>query len=481
MEPILTQDVIINWAQNQDTVLPQLKINISDLAYELLNKENMWRILGTRSRVQMIPILTILYVLWSLLSFPYNRITLQSCLKGENNSTHVRPAQETQAILGPVFGDDYIRQWQNGTKAHDAEVISAYEVTSYIREIMGKGNGTMWRIQCPDSIATRYGSLQATTQNDKHIKYIFTVDLYQAIAVLPSLLGSIVQTIRFLGPKQCAVSFVEGRSTDGTYQILAALQDELERLGAVFYMTTSDVSPHDGKQDRFGGLALLRNLALAPLVMDKASFSPDAQVVFLNDIYLCPHDILELLYQQKIQHATMTCGMDWSHSGAIFYDIYVARSIVGETFWQIAQDGGWHFSGNLFWADRATHAKYHNHQPFQVYACWNGGAVISAKPILERRIKFRRNGEGECYMGEPTLFAKDLWRLGLGRIQVVPSVNVGYDNGTEEAKDLHGRVEDHLNMTSGDLQTELVEWQDSPPSLVKCMEQFHEPYWVPST
>lgn len=314
-----------------------------------------------------------------------------------------------------------------------------------------------------------------------HIKYIFTVDLHQAISVLPTLLGSIVQTIRFLGPKQCAVSFVEGRSTDGTYQILAALQDELERLGATFYLTTSAMNPQDGTQDRFEGLALLRNLALAPLIMDKANFSSDAQIIFLNDVYLCPHDILELLFQQTRQHATMTCGMDWSHRGAIFYDIYVARSLVGETFWQIAQDGRWHFAANLFWADRATRAKYESHQPFQVYACWNGGAVIAAGPILERRIRFRRNGEGECYMGEPTLFAKDLWRLGLGRIQVVPDVNVEYDSGTEEARDLHGRVEDRLDMTSGELQTEVVEWQDEPPSLVKCMEQFHEPYWVPST
>lgn len=84
-------------------------------------------------------------------------------------------------------------------------------------------------------------------------------------------------------------------------------------------------------------------------------------------------------------------------------------------------------------------------------------------------------------MGEPTLFAKDLWRLGLGRVQVVPTVNVAYDSRTEEAKDLHGRVEDYLNMTSVDFQNELIEWQDSPRSLVKCMEQFHEPYWVPST
>ena len=346
---------------------------------------------------------------------------------------------------------------------------------------MGGGNGITWRIQCSLSIAARYDSLQTTTADDGRIQYLFALDLYQAILVLSTLLGSMIQTMRFLGPKRCAISIVEGRSTDGTYQILAALQDEVERLGAIFYMSTSDVSPQDGKQDRFEGLAYLRKLALAPMVMNAPKYSPDAQVIFLNDIYLCPHDILELLYQQKMQHATMTCGMDWSHGGAIFYDIYVARSIVGETFWQVAQDGGWQFSANLFWADRRTRAKYLRHQPFQVYACWNGGAVISARPIMERQIQFRRNVEAECYMGEPTLFAKDLWRLGLGRIQVVPSVNVGYDNRTEEAKDMHGRVEDHLNMTRGDSQSEPVQWQESPPSLVKCMAQFHQPYWVPST
>ena len=449
----------------------------------------MRRIQKLRISVQFVLVLTVISLLWVLFSIVHDRASpnlfqydhddtiLRSCLKEGNKSDIVRAAKEAQATLGPVFEDDYIQQWRNGTKPHDTNTLSAQEVMTYTKEIMGVGNGTMWRLQCPNSIAARYDLM---TENDGRIQYLFAVDLYQAISVLPTLLGSIVQTIRFLGPRRCAVSFVEGRSTDGTYQILAALKVELEQLGVVFYMSISDVGPQDGKQDRFEGLAWLRNLALAPLVMDKAKFSLDAQIVFLNDVYLCAHDVLELLYQQKMQHATMTCGMDWSHGGAIFYDIYVARSIVGETFWQIAQDGGWHFSGNLFWADRQTRAKYLDHQPFQVYACWNGGAVISAKPIMERRIRFRRNMEGECYMGEPTLFAKDLWRLGLGRIQVVPIVNVGYDNRTEQAKDLHGRVEDHLNMTSGDLQTELVQWQDSPPSLVKCMAQFHEPYWVPS-
>ena len=434
--------------------------------------------------LELISFLAILFLLRSSFPLVHNDApALKSCSKDEENYPKtLRTGQETQVTLGTGLDDNHIQQWKNGTKPHRIDdTLSAQEVTTYVRDIMGAGNRTMWRMQCSTPIAARYDSLRATTGTHGRIQYFFAIDLYQSIAVIPTLLGAIIQAIRFLGPGRCAVSIVEGRSTDGTYQVLTALQNEVEKLDAEFYISTSDVSPKDGPQDRFEGLAFLRNLALTPLIMNKVKYSSDAQVIFLNDIYLCPHDILELLYQQKMQNATMTCGMDWAVGGDNFYDIYVARSIVGETFWQVPQDGGWQFSGNLFWADQQTSAKYKSHQPFQVYACWNGGVVISARPILERRIRFRRNVEGECHMGEPTLFAKDLWRLGLGRIQVVPTVNVDYDNRTEEVKDRHGRVEDHLNMTSGALQTEPVHWQKSPPTLVKCMPTFEEHYWVPST
>jgi alpha-1,3-mannosyltransferase len=34
----------------------------------------------------------------------------------------------------------------------------------------------------------------------------------------------------------------------------------------------------------------------------------------------------------------------------------------------------------------------------------------------------------ECYISEPTLFYKDIWYKGFGRIAVVPSVNMRYDD-----------------------------------------------------
>ena len=387
-----------------------------------------------------------------------------------------------QAPLAAAEEPEYVKAWRKGPEAHDKDVLNSSQVTTFLQAITNNDRASSPGSACPTTIGSRYDTLKGL---DEKIQYYFALNLHQAIQVLPLLLRAIFEAVRFLGPTQCAISIIEGRSTDGTFNVVEAYKHELEKLGVEFYLSTNEIDPKDGKQDRMEGLAFLRNMALAPLVISPDLYSPDVQIIFLNDITICPHDILEMVYQQKKQNATMTCGMDWSSQGATFYDIYVARSIVGESFWQVAQDGLWHFSSNLFWADRESRAKFDNHQPFQVYSCWNGGAIIAGAPIVQQKIQFRRNNAtiDECYMGEPTLFAKDLWRLGLGRIQVVPSVNVIYGEETElnVVKELRGRVEGIVNVSDETLQTERVQWQASPPSLVKCMPQLHAPYWVPST
>ncbi|KAI9778048.1 MAG: hypothetical protein M1835_005082 [Candelina submexicana] len=381
----------------------------------------------------------------------------------------------------------YIQEQQEQPKP--GEVTSTgIEVVKYVDAIMNPEKSSLERLPCRASIGARYNPLR-TRSVGRHskIRYFFALDLYQVLHQLPTLMGSIIQTIRFLGPSSCALSIVEGRSQDGTAAVLKALKAEIEALGATYHYVANDLNPMAEGGDRMGALAILRNEALAPLIKSPKSYSTDANIIFLNDVGICPHDILELLYQHSLQHAHMTCGMDWMNTGEIFYDIYIARSLVGETFFQIAQDGLWKFASNLFWADRTARRKYDGHHPFQVYACWNGGAVISAAPVIEQRIAFRKSAEGECFMGEPTLFCKDLWRLKMGRIQVVPTVNVGYSdnaeklNNTQIIKDQHGWVEDHVDVENEAPQVEMIEWQKDPPSLVKCMVVFHEPYWVPST
>lgn len=133
-------------------------------------------------------------------------------------------------------------------------------------------------------------------------------------------MGSIVEAIRFLGPQNCALSIVEGRSTDGTFEILNLLQENLTEAGIKYYFQSSDINPN---QNRIQALADLRNLALKPLRDNFDRFSQDATVIFLNDVSICMEDILELIHQRIFQEADMTCAMDWTYVGSdpTFYDV----------------------------------------------------------------------------------------------------------------------------------------------------------------
>ncbi|KAF9701769.1 hypothetical protein EKO04_000416 [Ascochyta lentis] len=189
-------------------------------------------------------------------------------------------------------------------------------------------------------------------------------------------------------------------------------------------------------------------------------------------------DILELLHQRKQQGADQTCAMDWTYVGdnPTFYDVWIARGMTGDSFFKIPEDGSWDFAWNLFWNDDKARSRLTATKPFQVFACWNGVTSFTAKPLLDGLIRFRAHGPGECFQGEPKLFAKDMWANGYGKIAVVPSVNVEYsDEATRKIKALKGYVARHVANEGDDGR---IEWETKPPEKVKCMLDYHHQTFV---
>jgi alpha-1,3-mannosyltransferase len=304
-----------------------------------------------------------------------------------------------------------------------------------------------------------------------------------------------VEVIRFLGPKSCALSIIEGNSEDGTGEVLAALRPELEALGTTYYFSTSDINPKEG--NRIEKLARLRNMALQPIFDNNThnnttttrrfSASANTTVIFLNDVAICAEDILELAHQRTFLEADMVCGMDWTYVGRdpTFYDVWIARTLHnGDSFFEIPPDGSWDRAWNLFWNDPdGAQERFRAHQPFQVFSCWNGGAVFGAAPLIEKGIRFRaprkKEGGGECHQGEPQLFCKDLWFHGYGKIAVVPTVNLEYsDEAAKMIKEAKGYTSRWVS--APEWRDEGIEWQREPPEKVKCMavyeDQFFEPW-----
>jgi len=406
---------------------------------------------------------------------PYTLTGVDANDRDQNGSTSATDPHK------PTYQGNWVTTWDDLKPGSPEHLQNA---PKYISSIMDLANNELPRLACPrlPDPHPRYEYLKpkpsSRSQLSSKKKYFFTLDLYQCVEILPSLLGAVVEAIRFLGPEYSVLSIVEGRSNDGTYEILKTLKEEMDDLGVEYHLGTNDMDPKMEGGDRIAMLADLRNQALEPLYAHAGKYSRDAIVLFINDISLCVDDILELVHQKALQGADMTCAMDWIYGGSLFYDVWVSRGISGDSFFEIPQSRTWDFATNLFWNDAKTKARFDAVQPFQVYACWNGAAIFTAEPLLKERLKFRRSDEGECFMGEPTLFCKDMWRLGYNKIATIPSVNVAY--GVEETvktKGVRGYVHDHV-MKGSDLP-ERIDWQEDPPPMVKCTPDWDMPSWVP--
>jgi alpha-1,3-mannosyltransferase len=343
------------------------------------------------------------------------------------------------------------------------------------------------RLSCPAPDGNRYQYLRHNTtdrsESDIKYKYFFALDLHQCAKLLPRLIGSIIETMRFLGPKYCALSIVEGRSDDGTYEILKLLRQEVEGIGALYFFVTSDLNPLAKAGNRIVALAELRDQALEPLLQSPDLYSNNTTIVFINDVSICMEDILELIHQRAFQSADMTCAMDWTFVGRdpTFYDVWIARGMNGDSFFEIPEDGNWNSAWNLFWNNPKALEKYKAHKPFQVFSCWNGATAFAAKPILERTVTFRSSTDGECYQGEPELFCRDMWRQGYGKIVVVPAVNLEYsDEAAIKIKGLKGYVSQFVNKSGNDGDDTKIEWEKDPPPLVKCIPgSYANQTWLP--
>lgn len=352
---------------------------------------------------------------------------------------------------------------------------------SYIQAIMDPADASFPRLDCPTSDWTRYQYFHANTTDvlDPAARptYFFALDLHQCKSVLPRLIGSIVDSIRFLGPRNCALSVVEGRSDDGTFEILLSLRRDLELLGVKFYLKSSEIDPSAG--DRIVGLAELRNQALQPLMSHPVSSPENTTVIFLNDVSICMEDILELIHQRQYQLADMVCPMDWTYVGPdpTFYDVWIARGMNGDTFFNIPEDGNWNSAWNIFWNNPVASQALRSGKPFQVFSCWNGANAFTAKPYLESKIRFRSWYEHECPQGEPKTYCKEMWHLGYGKIAVIPSVNLEYsDEAAKRIKAAKGYVSSWVGRET---ESSRIEWEANPPPTVKCMPSYENQTWPP--
>ena len=414
-------------------------------------------------------------------------------------SGRILPAENPSAAITNNVSPTTLPPPPSGPALRNGNATLFKEAPAYIKAMMDPEDKTFPKLECPIPNAQRYrylktnraGELLKPTINSRPT-YFFALNLHQRASLLPGLFSAIVESMRFLGPQNCALSVIEGRSDDGTFEILLSLREEIECIGAKYYFSSSDIDPEEDDRinpgDRVKTLAELRNQALQPLLdlhyksgtTTSITANDDTTIIFLNDVAICSEDILELIHQRHHQSADMVCGMDWTYVGPdpTFYDVWIARGMNGDTFFDIPPDGSWDSAWNIFHNAPLALESLWLGKPFQVFSCWNGAAVFTARPYLESGLRFRRAREHECPQGEPKTWCADLWRLGFGRIAVVPVVNVEYsDEAAMRVKDAKGYVSNWMG-GAGEID-EVIVWEGKPPERVKCMPNYDNQTWLP--
>jgi alpha-1,3-mannosyltransferase len=178
-----------------------------------------------------------------------------------------------------------------------------------------------------ESADRKYRSLQGQGP------YLLALNLYDNEEVLPSLASTILRVADYLGPANTYVSIFENGSTDRTPLGLAHLAAALTALGTGHTITSDPTPTSWSNADRIAQvslvlrrrctlsdllalpvrmqLAVYRNIALAPVKRPSTNQQSFKDIVFINDVYVCPQDTFELLYQRQLQNAHAVCAVDW--------------------------------------------------------------------------------------------------------------------------------------------------------------------------
>ena len=261
-------------------------------------------------------------------------------------------------------------------------------------------------------------------------------NLFNSRAIMNDLLYQLLRLVAAIGENNVFISIYENGSEDDTKIFLSKL-DVLLSVFDVPRRVLTDFSPkRRPSQNRIEYLAAARNRVLEPLL----NASVYDKILFINDVYFCDLDMLELLVQSFRNDADITCGFDyvdgafWKQPKKIaFYDSWVFRDIRGRP----VDYNRLPFSMR----DQDSQTRYDQGNPFRVMCCWNGAAVLNPLPFVSGKCRFRRGSKPpqlkECAASECSLLCKDFMRFGFDRIIAVPLVGVTYNSNQHELLTAH--------------------------------------------
>ncbi|KAG8693015.1 hypothetical protein FRC08_009376 [Ceratobasidium sp. 394] len=388
----------------------------------------------------------------------------------------VRP--DIQAIADTFATIDGLR--------HEFERQERQSRLGYLERFMASFSASRNALVVPNTVA--YPSCELSAPDKERYsdlrrdgRIFIAINLLQNEELMPTLVRQLLTLLEVLGPGRAFVSIYENASMDLTVMHLRLLCKVLDTVGTPYRVIARGLTELQQKEHghRISRLAYLRNIVLQPLFLAQNSTSATRDnsfetVVFLNDVFFCHGDVLELLLQKKRNRASQACGLDFGPRGLV-YDRWVLRTMRGTPFYQQKELVDFFGPPDDIElkprprilpeeADEQDRLALETGDPFQVFSCWNGVTAFTASVFaLPTSLRFRtaRNDPdskdgvsdkaSECYLS-----SIDLWKAGLGRVMVVPRARVAYSLDVYNAD----RASSAYNTTTG---APLIQWSPAPP------------------
>jgi alpha-1,3-mannosyltransferase len=158
--------------------------------------------------------------------------------------------------------------------------------------------------------------LRQSGNADGH-KYFFAINLYNSFDVIPDLFATLFRAAAVLGFQNVFVSIYENGSTDQTKALLRIF-DALSRSVGLRVVIRTSRRTRGAFNHRIEYLAEVRNAAFSPLfeLREEQDETFDS-IVFMNDILPCLDDLLELIWQSRLNNAGITCAADYMYHDQI--------------------------------------------------------------------------------------------------------------------------------------------------------------------
>ena len=333
-----------------------------------------------------------------------------SCSTGDFSALqkNVPPSQQQtpQSIVEPIEQTIYKTE-----RTGDRELLNLIEQTfQYVKPLYFE------QCELHETLIERYYHLR-----DAETRVFIALNLHDSQDVTPNLIRELVRFALFLD-KRVFISVYESGSKDLTHEILKDLKEILDDNDIPNRVLSQEKQIKWHHVHRIETLASLRNIVLQPL---HEPHEPNFDhVLFVNDIFVCAGDMLELIHQRVYQEADVTCGGDYvGHQKHTFYDMWVMKDITGFPPMEYLNSN----MNTFFSRDPISQERFRTGLPLQVWGCWNGMVALTPQPFITNNLRFRSGDPNvECSASECTHLFVDLYRLGYNRVVMVPLVKVTY-------------------------------------------------------